>query len=492
MPGTPTFSKAVHFNENMEQVRHFLQVDRPIAVSAGSSPVSEIYDSDTEYPFGSGNAYGVKSSEWEIKLANFPAETLDRHTDPVRVERLFLSADHKTLIGSVAVANIAFQKHVTARFTLDYWKTISEVVAEFNNDVRNRHEDGFDRFNFNIKLSDQANLEAKTLLLCVKYQANGQEYWDNNRGVNYQVDFSKRGRSKNGSPAAASPLGAIPRSRHTATGAGRPRSYPTFDEDFSNSFNGRYEFGVGGRNTDESPYPTIRLKKPSTNRKGPLGDEASLRQNGGASPFATRYDFGASLSAALSTAQSVMERKPLLNRSVSHSQVQGIVKKNLAPTEAPTSSPSSNTRTPEDKSAQLTTEKPALQSAEYNELIQKYCFFGSAPLSPVAQDVADPIKPSATTDGVSDSDSDTSPPGSNVNSGSNTPSPTVGMSPAMDGSTDQRSEKTETAQVTLSRSTSPGPFGSRTASPVSFGYPYHQSTMGGIFPESHTPPVIRG
>ena len=43
MPGTPTFSKAVHFNENMEQVRHFLQVDRPIAVSAGSSPV-ETYD----------------------------------------------------------------------------------------------------------------------------------------------------------------------------------------------------------------------------------------------------------------------------------------------------------------------------------------------------------------------------------------------------------------------------------------------------------------
>jgi hypothetical protein len=33
-PGTPTYHKAVHFNEEMEQVRHFLQVDRPIAVSA--------------------------------------------------------------------------------------------------------------------------------------------------------------------------------------------------------------------------------------------------------------------------------------------------------------------------------------------------------------------------------------------------------------------------------------------------------------------------
>jgi hypothetical protein len=51
MPGTPTYSKAVHFDSHLEHVRHFLQVDKPLAVSAGSSPV-ENYESEVEFPFG--------------------------------------------------------------------------------------------------------------------------------------------------------------------------------------------------------------------------------------------------------------------------------------------------------------------------------------------------------------------------------------------------------------------------------------------------------
>jgi len=118
--------------------------------------------------------------------------------------------------------------------------------------------------------------------------------------------------------------------------------------------------------------------------------------------------------------------------------------------------------------------------------------FGSAKSSPpMGSPEANPPRPVAI-DGGSDSDSDTSPPGSNPNSGSNTPSPTSGMSPTLDGAAEQRNEKHDAAHKVLSRSTSPGAFGSRSASPVSFGYPYHQSTMGGIFPESHTPTAIRG
>jgi hypothetical protein len=50
MPDVQAYSKAVHFNENIEQVRHFLQVDRPFAISSGSSPI-KTYDSEDEYPF---------------------------------------------------------------------------------------------------------------------------------------------------------------------------------------------------------------------------------------------------------------------------------------------------------------------------------------------------------------------------------------------------------------------------------------------------------
>ncbi len=136
MPGTPTYSKAVHFDSHLEHVRHFLQVDKPLAVSAGSSPV-ESYESEIEFPFGQDEPHRSKGPpfEWEIRLSNFPTETPERKLSPVSIERIFLSSDNKTLVGIVAVANLAFSKHVTARFTLDYWKTTSEVVAEYNNDV---------------------------------------------------------------------------------------------------------------------------------------------------------------------------------------------------------------------------------------------------------------------------------------------------------------------------------------------------------------------
>jgi hypothetical protein len=47
VPSTPTYSKAVHFNEDLEQVHHFPQVDRRVTTSAHSSPV-EPNASDTD------------------------------------------------------------------------------------------------------------------------------------------------------------------------------------------------------------------------------------------------------------------------------------------------------------------------------------------------------------------------------------------------------------------------------------------------------------
>jgi hypothetical protein len=206
MPGTPTFSnsKAVHFDAKLEHVRHFLQVDRPLAVSAGSSPLDS-FESDGEYPFPASEDELPLASrrgppyEWELITSNFPTETMVRKALPARVERIWLSNDKKTLHGSVAVANLAFQKFVACRFTLDYWKTTSEVAAEYTCEMRPRiSPQGHDRFTFNIKLSDLANLKSKTLFFCVRYNVNGQEFWDNNDGANFQVDFGKKHLPQNG------------------------------------------------------------------------------------------------------------------------------------------------------------------------------------------------------------------------------------------------------------------------------------------------------
>ncbi|CAE7188260.1 hypothetical protein PTNB85_07574 [Pyrenophora teres f. teres] len=394
MPGTPTYSKAVHFNEEIEQVRHFLQVDRPIAVSAGSSPV-ETYDSESEYPFT--EATRSKTPEWDIKLMNFPvSESYERQTSPVRVERIFLASDHQTLVGNIAVANLSFHKLVVARFTLDYWKTTSEVVAEFNQDVRKKQkEDGYDRFNFNIKLADLANLESKTLLLCVRYQVNGQEYWDNNNSMNYQVDFSKKAKQQKSKRPTAS-LGAVPRSRHSPL-APRPRSMPaaSFDDDFGHEFETKFQFGSGRAVIPEPPSTAIKLKPRS--KRGSLYPTQAPRSQV-TQAFASRYDFGASLSAALSTAQTALGDKSGLRVNTQDKMNNCYFDRPAPAVKAPatTTAPIPGTR-PDS----LTLEKPDLQSAEYNELIQKFCFFGT-PTGKSSPSVTTPATKPVLGDGATD------------------------------------------------------------------------------------------
>ncbi|PSN74822.1 protein phosphatase regulator [Corynespora cassiicola Philippines] len=473
MPGTPTYSKAVHFNEDIEQVRHFLQVDRPIAVSAGSSPV-ETYDSESEYPFHEDRR--SKTPEWDIKLANFPSsDSYERQTLPVRVERIFLASDHKTLVGTVAAANISFQKLVVCRFTLDYWKTTSEVVAEFNHDVRKKQkDDGYDRFNFNIKLADQANLESKTLLLCVRYNVNGQEFWDNNGSMNYQVDFIKKTKQKSKARSSGT-LGAIPRSRHSPP-APRPRSMPvgSFDDDFGHGFDNKFEFG-NSRNFMGDSNPAIRLK-PKAKRGSLFPDQAPRRQAAGQA-FSTRYDFGASLSAALTNAQTALgDRSGIKTNGASQGR------RDYFDNDVPgTKSSSAAAPVPGTRPDALSSEKPDLKSAEYNELIQKFCFFGT-PTGKGSPTANTPATKSPHTDGAADYILGYSS-GSNQSSASNSP-PSPVMPTLVDGANDAKSASRSPNHF-LSRSTSPGPMtGSgpedRKASQFQYGYNMH----GGLFREA--------
>lgn len=478
MPGTPTYSKAVHFNEDIEQVRHFLHSERPIAVSAGSSPV-ETYDSETEYPFG--EDLPSKTPEWDIKLANFPVhETHERQTAPVRVERIFLASDNQTLVGNIACANISFQKLVVARFTLDYWKTTSEVVAEFNHDVRKKQkEDGYDRFNFNIKLVDQANLESKTLLLCVRYQVGGQEFWDNNNSMNYQVDFTKKVTKKRENKRPTAGLGAIPRSRHSPL-VPRPKSVPaaSFDDDFGHDFENKFQFGGGRAIIGDSPNTSIKLK-PRSKRGSIFPDQAKQSQAGQA--FSARYDFGASLTAALSTAQTALGERSGLKINTPETTRNGyfdhpapVAKANTTSAPIPGTRPDS-----------LTLEKPDLQSAEYNELIQKFCFFGTptGKISPNAAPTSAVQQPRG--DGAMDDVLNNSS-GSNQSSATSSP-PSPAMALFVDGANDIVTSRS--ASPFLSRSTSPGPItGSGPEDHFGSQYQYGYGMPAGVFIErSHTP-----
>jgi len=290
--GTSACSKAVHFDIHLEHVRHFFQVDKPMAVSATSSSI-KAYDGITKVS-------GHRQIEWEIVISDFPVETPQRLSLPVRVQSVSLSSDNTTLIGSVAVANLAFHKIVIARFTLDHWKTISDVAAEFVTDVHLlQPDDGYDRFNFNINLADQTNLEAKTMFFCVKYCVNGQEYWDNNNSANFKIHFKKKpvqhDINKNMQEESSRPLQLLRRGEEKplSTTFRKPKSTSVaFNEQQTNDYLGKLS-------------PSLRLKgaKPAINLPPDSLTQCPLTSVGQA--LGNRYDFAASIYAAINDANSI-------------------------------------------------------------------------------------------------------------------------------------------------------------------------------------------
>lgn len=386
MPGTPVYAKAVHFDSQLEHIRHFLQLDRPLAVSAETSPVDN-HDADSEFPFGHEDEKQTPTWEWELRLSNFPKEVQpSRATQAVRLEKLFLSAEKNVLIGSVAVANLAFHKHVAARFTFDYWRTVSEVSAVYCHDVRRKHaHDGYDRFSFDIKLDDQANLENKTMFVCIRYNVDGKEFWDNNNGMNFQVDFSKSHKSLTRTPTrAARPT--LPRSRTFNTShTGRPQSMPAALDDFP------------------EVSKDVPFSNPFTVNKGQPLNRASddidtigppkRRENQDRQAFGNRYDFGASLTAAMRT-KPPLDRTTLTARARSEQtspmRTESATGKESKTVPDRTSPVSEGARKEDLKPSSLVSSKPCLESSRYKELVDKYCFvsFTTCPIDPTVADTA--------------------------------------------------------------------------------------------------------
>jgi hypothetical protein len=374
MPGTPVFSKAVHFDSHLEHVRHFLQVDRPLAVSAGSSP-NENFDSDAEYPFPTdGRGHQNPPYEWELATPNFPHDSLIRKTMPVRLEKVWLSNDHKSLLGSVAVANLAFHKSVVCRFTLDYWKTVSEVNAEYSHEIRPRESpQGHDRFTFTIKLSDMVDLESKTLFFCIRFMVNGQEYWDNNSSTNFQVDFKKKHLPQNGKNgfqgAASRPLNGLPRSNRRPVGGStlRPMSMPASLDAFGNS-NGndvfKFDQPIHEYLGESDSSGGLRLKSKSSPSLASDNITKALTSPSGVA-FSNRYDFGASLNAAVKAAKDITANPTKIKEKEKDTLY---MKRNIRGSEAFLSSPNGSSPSGLDSPA------PSLPSASYEELVNKYCF----------------------------------------------------------------------------------------------------------------------
>jgi hypothetical protein len=135
----------------------------------------------------------------------------------ILLESISLSpATEIQLQGTFIVRNLAFQKDVAVRFTMDEWSTVSEIKANwaahlptpFPSQQRSsvKDHDTWDRFSFSINLSDYTlpSLPSKVLYLVGRYTIPGEEYWDNCGGRNWRVKFKLVETDKAEVPSASS------------------------------------------------------------------------------------------------------------------------------------------------------------------------------------------------------------------------------------------------------------------------------------------------
>lgn len=93
------------------------------------------------------------------------------------------SVSNNVLYGSIILKNLAYQKHVKVRYSVDNWATYQEYGASYLSADGNENE----KWNFSVDMPDTWS----TVKFAVSYTVNGVTYWDNNFGQNY--DLSQTG-----------------------------------------------------------------------------------------------------------------------------------------------------------------------------------------------------------------------------------------------------------------------------------------------------------
>ncbi len=198
--GSPTFprrkvspirqkSKSVHFadskglalvsvstfNEEQELREQFSQLVSITRTAAGKRRL-KICEQDSCRNKKSNKTQSGKPSERIIKQLAWQKVCVDK-------TELLKSGNVR---GEVYVANLAFEKHVKARFSLDSWQTQQEVDGEFHSNCTK----DIDKFVFEIPLSKERAVKNFKVQFAVSYTVLGDTFWDNNNGFNYHVLFA--------------------------------------------------------------------------------------------------------------------------------------------------------------------------------------------------------------------------------------------------------------------------------------------------------------
>jgi len=195
--------KSVQFKDSdLESVRLYKPMGRPARLFSSATAASDTEtetESDASY-LGERQAPKPVVEQVEVDYIHSSSlrwvPTAESH---ILLESLSLPPRRDpfatpVLHGTILVRNIAYEKDVSVRFTLDGWDTVSEVRAGYDGPVGDATTGPYathglwDRFRFTVSLPTGAH--NRTMLLAARYAVTGTgEWWDNNGGENYTVAF---------------------------------------------------------------------------------------------------------------------------------------------------------------------------------------------------------------------------------------------------------------------------------------------------------------
>lgn len=326
VPNTPTVPKNVHFDSQLEHIKVFKFKQRPTAVSRDGSPEQTETETEEEkemFPYiwkknsnspSNDNSPSSPSrartnsppvdEQLVLRLPNFPSSTRLSVDREVFLERIFLAEDLRSVKGTVQVRNMSFEKWVAVRYTLDHWATIGEVSAEYAESIKGGQAD---RFTFSIKLNELLNWprgsaahETKSMFICLRYTVSTGDFWDNNEGQNYQLDFRRRPMP---STPVSTPLSySIPPRATVPDSVANSTTRARVMEMARRGVGGKGVFAMEDlkreleklRSDDEEdlPNPVESLRKRSS---PPVSPGVPNARSASPSVWTARYDFGQSL-----------------------------------------------------------------------------------------------------------------------------------------------------------------------------------------------------
>ncbi|WPK24732.1 hypothetical protein PUMCH_002021 [Australozyma saopauloensis] len=202
--------KSVRFASHLANVKTFDGRDSPSTVSLQNSP-----SGSPTYSFASRDYFSVrhnftdltfsdddvssdsdmevyqeftKDKHYKITRSNFsaPKNIYDKRDRPVYLQQASLSTDKKLLILTIMCQNLAFEKKLSVKLTLNNWNS----VLIFNNYTYMKlfSSVNFDQFQFVIPFSHfPSSINPQ---FCIRYDVNNTTYWDNNNDKNYAFSLS--------------------------------------------------------------------------------------------------------------------------------------------------------------------------------------------------------------------------------------------------------------------------------------------------------------